>query len=227
VVPLKYFADAKSRLANVLSPVERQLLVRYMARDLLGALATLTAEANSLTGILITSREHEVATLAEEFGAEVFSEPDHADLSRSVTLASDWLMHNRAASGTLIVHADLPLASPADFAKLLAAHSEFTLVPDDEHLGTNCLLATPPNPIEYHYNGRSFKPHLAAARQAGIEPKVCEIPGLGLDIDTEQDLKRLLGAFSADRNPRNVSETATYLESSGIAQRLSTPHNAG
>ena len=209
IVPLKYFADAKSRLASVLSPQERQLLVRHMARDVLSALQATAG----LAGILLVSRETEVQALAPEFGAELFVEPAGVDLSRSVILASQHLVQTKEATGTLIVHADIPLANPAAFSALLAAHDQLTLVPDNQRLGTNCIAATPPNPIEYRYDGRSFEPHLAAARAAEIPSVVCEIPALALDIDTPADLKSLLAANS-------LGETATYLETSGIALRL-------
>ena len=209
IVPLKYFADAKSRLAAVLSAQERQQLVRHMARDVIAALKATTG----LAGILLVSREAEVADMAREFNVELFVEPAGVDLSRSVILASEYLVKEQAARGTLIVHADIPLANPAAFNALLAAHHQFTLLPDDERLGTNCIAATPPNPIEYRYDGRSFEPHRQAAQAAGIDCVVCEIPALGLDIDTPADLATLIQANA-------FGETATYLETSGIAQRL-------
>lgn len=214
IVPLKYFADAKSRLAEVLSPAERQLLVRYMARDVLRALQATAG----LAGILLVSREAEVAGLAREFGAKLFVEPEGVDLSRAVILASAHLIETETATGTLIVHADIPLASPAAFSALLAAHDRLTLVPDEQRQGTNCIAATPPNPIEYRYDGRSFEPHLAAAQTAKIPTVVCELPGLALDIDTPADLMTLLAANS-------LGETATYLESSGIALRLGNTYS--
>lgn len=214
IVPLKYLADAKSRLRDVLSSAERQQLVRCMARDVLSALAA----TPSLTGIIIASRDAEVPMLAEEFDAEVFIEPSSADLSQSVAAASSWAQDARGAQGTLIVHADIPLASAADFTALLAAHEALSMVPDDEDRGTNCIVATPPNPFPFRYDGNSFGPHLAAAEAAGLAPRVCRIANLQLDIDTETDLKRLIAAQS-------TCETGTYLEVSGIAQRLGSPHN--
>ena len=220
IVPLKYFADAKSRLSHVLSATERQLLVRVMARDVLFALR----DCPLLSGILINSREGEVFALAEELGAEVFVEPQGSTLSESVTLASDWLMRERHAQGTLIVHADIPLARSADFEHLLQQHESLTLVPDDEALGTNCLVATPPNAISYHYDGRSFPVHRQNAEAAGLTPLVCEIPRLQLDIDTPDDLLKLLDALDqVQAAGEPIGETGTTLEATGIAQRLRRP----
>ena len=222
IVPLKYFDDAKSRLADVLSATERQLLVRTMARDVLHALS----QCEGLRGILINSRESEVFALAQEFNAEVFMEPKGSSLSQSVTLAGDWLVRERRATGTLIVHADIPLARGDDFQELLRDHDRFSLVPDDEGQGTNCIAASPPNPIEYRYDGHSFEPHLQAATANGLQPRVCEIPGLQLDIDTRDDLSKLLAAVNqAHETDAPIGETGTYLEASGIAQRLVSPYS--
>ena len=222
IVPLKYFDDAKSRLADVLSATERQLLVRTMARDVLRALSG----CSMLQGVLINSRESEVFSLAQEFSAEVFIEPSGCDLSRSVTLASEWLERERGANGTLIVHADIPLATSADFNTLLQNHQQLSFVPDDEEQGTNCIAATPPNPIDYRYDGKSFAPHLAAAESLGLTSQVCRIERLQLDIDTRADLEKLLIAVNSARAAGEpIGETGTYLEASGIAQRLGTPYS--
>jgi len=222
IVPLKYFDDAKSRLADVLSATERQLLVRTMARDVLRALAGCTL----LDGVLINSRESEVFDLAEEFGAEVFVEPEGCDLSQSVTLASEWLQRERGATGTLIVHADIPLAIAADFDALLKNHQQLSFVPDDEERGTNCIAASPPNPIQYRYDGNSFAPHKAAAEAQGLSFQVCPIQRLQLDIDTREDLKKLLLAtINAQTAGEPIGETAIYLKTSGIAQRLGSPYS--
>ncbi|MEM7221031.1 MAG: 2-phospho-L-lactate guanylyltransferase [Pseudomonadota bacterium] len=209
IVPLKYFVNAKSRLSDLLSPDERQTLVRLMARDVLGALAATTG----LRGVLIVSREPEVGALAAEFDARVFEESESSDLSAAVTAASAHAVSELGANGTLIVHADLPLAQAEDFDALLAGHVDFSLVPDDANLGTNCIAATPPNPIEYRYDGRSFEPHLDAARRVGLEPLVCEIPRLRLDIDTEQDVAALLATPSPSR-------TADWLRAQNMEHRL-------
>ena len=216
IVPLKFFADAKSRLAPVLEPAERAALVRAMARDVLTALAA----TRTLAGIIIASREAEVPALAEQFGAEVFVEPPDADLSASVSAASQWAVEARSASGTLIVHADIPTATATAFDALLRAHRTLTLVPDDAGRGTNCIAASPPNPIEYRYDGNSFRPHLALARAAGIEPGICEIPELQLDIDTADDLRRLLALHP-------TGATGGFLARSAVASRLGSPHNEG
>ena len=214
VVPLKRLEHAKARLANVLSIDERRALMLAMARDVL----TTLSRSRSLAGILLVSRTPEADALAQSFGTERFAESPTADLSGSLFQAGEYLQNQFAARGIMVVPADVPLITPAEVDGLLAQHDSaaptaVTVVPDDENLGTNCLLCSPPNCIEYLFDGRSFRPHLEAAERNGITPRVAPSAGFALDIDTPQDLRALL-----ERGP--ATQTATYLSKSGIAARL-------
>lgn len=214
VVPLKRLEQAKARLANVLSADERRALMLAMARDVL----TTLSRSQMLAGILLVSRTPEADALAQSFGTERFAESPNADLSGSLTQAGDYLKRQFAAGGVMVVPADVPLITPAEVDALLAQHTAagpaaVTVVPDNDNLGTNCLLCSPPNCIDYLFDGRSFRPHLEAAERRGITPRVAPSTGFALDIDTPQDLRALL-----ERGP--ASQTATYLSKSGIAARL-------
>ena len=67
--------------------------------------------------------------------------------------------------------------------------------------------------LPFHFGHDSFGPHCAAARAQGIAPHILPLPGLGLDIDTPDDLR----AFAARPVP---GRTLDYLRESGIAERL-------
>jgi len=70
IVPIKTFARAKQRLANVLNEDERRSLMLAMARDVL----TCLSQSETLTGVLIVSRAREADVLAETFATERFAE---------------------------------------------------------------------------------------------------------------------------------------------------------
>ena len=66
---------------------------------------------------------------------------------------------------------------------------------------------------------KSFKPHVEAAYDIGITPRIVRNERIGLDVDTPEDLIRVIERIGP-------SKTRTYLESSGIASRLGHPHNS-
>jgi 2-phospho-L-lactate/phosphoenolpyruvate guanylyltransferase len=215
VVPLKPFAQAKQRLAGVLSAAERAALMQAMVTDVLTALA----DSRQLHGILLVSREPQAADIAQRWGAQLYQEPPGTDLSAAVQNAGGLLMSRHQARGTLILPADVPLATAPVIDDLITTHERqqqmLTLVPDSRSLGTNAILSTPPNLIRYQFDGMSFRPHLDGAYGIGITPCVAPNADLGLDIDEPGDLCRLL-ALARD------CHTCDYLIGSGIADRLQT-----
>ena len=214
VVPLKRLEQAKARLASVLSGEQRRALMLAMARDVLTALS----RSSRLTGILVVSRTPEADALAQSFGTERFAESPEANLAESLGQASEYLIKHLHAAGAMVVPADVPLITPAEIDAILAKHDRVTVVPDDENVGTNCLICSPPNCIPYVFDGSSFKPHVDAAFSLGITPTIIPSAGFALDIDTPDDLRTLL-----ERDP--ACQTGSYLVKSGIAERLSDADN--
>ncbi len=214
IVPFKALEDAKRRLASLLSPAERRDLMLAMARDVLAALC----QSSALSGVLIVSRTREADALAQTFSTERFAESPDADLPGALTQASQHLRDHYGARGVMVIPADVPLISAREIDEILSGHDltaagAVTVVPDADHLGTNCLALSPPGVIDFIFDGRSFKPHVDAAFATGITPRIVPSRGFQLDIDTADDLHTLL---SDERN----TQTGTYLEKSGIAERL-------
>lgn len=210
LVPFKGASGAKRRLGDVLNETERESLVLAMMRDVL---ATLT-RCRTLGGVLLVSRDRMAFELAEEFGIDVF-EDSATDLSGAVVQSGDYARDSRAASGTLFVPGDVPLIRPEDVDAVLDGHQQVTLVPDANDIGTNAAASSPPNAFEYLFDGKSFKPHIASARRAGIEPRIVRRTAWGLDVDTVDELTAVAARALGTR-------TGAFLESSGIPARLAT-----
>ncbi|MEM8766576.1 MAG: 2-phospho-L-lactate guanylyltransferase [Pseudomonadota bacterium] len=219
IVPLKSLEAAKQRLARVLSPEERRDLMLAMARDVLDALA----RSQRLTGVLIVSRTTEADALAQAFSTERFAESPDADLPTALTQAGTYLTQHLGARGVMVIPADVPLIQAAEIDDLLAGHDldapgAVTVVPDGENSGTNCLMLSPPDVIGFVFDGKSFKPHVDAAFAKGLTPRVVPMRGFALDIDTADDLRALLASG-------RTTQTGTFLEKSGIAERLADIDN--
>ena len=197
VVPVKDLGNAKRRLAGVLGQPERTALFRAMLADVLDALSG----AVSLVGIVLVTRDEEAIALAEGYGAECLIEPENRGHTAAVELAAGMLAR-RGADALLQVPGDIPRVTSEEIEAVIAAHAPapaVTIAPSRDFRGSNAVLCSPPNVFPFRFGDDSFHPHLAAARAIGIEPTVIERPGIGLDIDTPEDLEAFLATPSGTR----------------------------
>ena len=191
LVPVKRLAEAKQRLSRALSPGQRRQLVLTMLGDVLGTLR----QSPGVGGILVVSRDPEVASLARSHGAEIAIEPEAADLNAAIAFGLD-LAHRSGAARAVIIPGDVPLAAPADIAAVLAAATSretAVLAPSRDGDGSNALLLPLPAPFAPAYGPASARRHQAAARKAGIRMAIVTSDGLGQDIDTPAELSALAG----------------------------------
>ena len=66
-----------------------------------------------------------------------------------------------------------------------------TIVPARDELGSNCIALSPPTAAPLRFGPNSYFPHLETARKLGLALQTPKLPGLGLDIDTPEDLLEL------------------------------------
>ena len=215
VLPIKDFGHAKQRLAGFLGAAERRSLCEAMAEDVLEALSQVPA----LSDIIVVTRDERAGALAARYGARVLREPANDGQSAAVERAACAL--GRAGAESLLqVPGDVPGARPDEISAVLAAHAggdeggpAVTLVPSHDRRGTNCVLCSPPGVLPFAFGHDSFGPHREASWAQGIVPTILSLPGLGLDIDTPDDLRAFVARPTEGR-------TLDYLRESGIAARL-------
>ncbi len=203
VVPVKSLDAAKRRLAGTLDLAGRRGLMRAMLADVLEALAA----TPGLDGVAVISRDRRVARAARAQGARALPETG-AGLNAAVAEAARVLAGEGCAT-MLVVAADVPLARPKEIVEILGARRPapaLTLVPDRHRIGTNALACTPPAVVAPGFGGRSLERHLETARRAGIPVSVLELPGLGLDLDTPDDLLALRQRPGATRTQAFLRE---------------------
>ena len=211
VLPAKDFSDAKQRLASVLDADARRRLFQAMFEDVL---ATLCA-VESLDGVLVVTRDDTAAALAEDHGASVLWEEKNRGQTAAVEAGGKWLAE-QGVDGMIALPGDVPLVPSSEILEVLTIHEQsrgMTIVPAQDERGSNCIAVSPPDLISFHFGNDSFKPHLQAAEEVGVTPKIVRLPGIGLDIDRPDDLAALIDAEGNSRAQK-------WLREAGIAQRL-------
>jgi 2-phospho-L-lactate guanylyltransferase len=192
IIPLKEPDQAKSRLASVLAPGQRQQLFFLMARQVIRA----ARETPSITGVAVVTPSGEVARFADALGAVVIADTDERGTAAACRVGIAQLSESGLAR-VLLLPGDLPLANATDLARLMQSPAQVALVADERGVGTNALLLTPPAVIAPAFGPGSAARHAEAARQAGASFEAVALPKLALDIDDVPDLARLAAMHEA------------------------------
>ncbi|QBI18998.1 2-phospho-L-lactate guanylyltransferase [Egibacter rhizosphaerae] len=191
IVPLKALGDAKTRLRGALGPAaRRELAVRLAARVLEAC-----REAGPVERVLVVAGDEAVGEVARRHGADVVVEP-RPGLTAALETA-DATVAAHAAS--IVVAGDLPWVTSADVEAVCVAGviGRRVVVAPTEDGGTGALLREPPGVIGTAYGSGSAAAHRRLAAQAGVPLTVIERPGLALDVDTPDDLRRADGTDAA------------------------------
>ncbi|MGI8903166.1 MAG: NTP transferase domain-containing protein [Solirubrobacteraceae bacterium] len=218
ILPIKFLAAAKQRLAYELSPGPRQALAEAMYADVLVALRRSTVDQ-----VLVVTADHGAQQIAAGHGASVLQAPErgHDD---AATLGIGAALE-AGADRALLVPGDCPLLSVAELDGLLARPApggsavggsatggwvpgalaaggsmrggSVLIVPDRHRTGTNALLLSPPDSLAPAFGPDSRTRHAANAESAGARHEIVEVASLALDIDTPEDLATLEEALEA------------------------------
>jgi 2-phospho-L-lactate guanylyltransferase len=187
IVPVKPLRRGKSRLAGALSEDEREDLNRLLLER---TLKTLT-DLKEVDQVLVVSRDPSVLSIAREMGARTVQEDGAPALNTALKRATV-IAQVYASRGVLVVPADLPLLSSEAIMTLLDRAINppvIVIAPDRHQKGTNALLLSPANIIEYDFGPESFKRHCERARKSGARLEIVDLPTLGLDLDLPEDLE--------------------------------------
>ncbi|MET0903877.1 MAG: 2-phospho-L-lactate guanylyltransferase [Acidimicrobiales bacterium] len=175
LVPVKAFAQAKQRLADVLDATARRELAMAMAQTVLHAAGDLRTA--------VVCDDHEVRTWAEAQGAEVVWTPG-LGLNGAVEAGIAHLAR-RGTERVVVAHADLPLATDLTW---LTDSDAATFVPDRHHDGTNALCIPAGAGFVPAYGAGSFRVHRAEAARLGLVARLVPDAALGWDVDVPADL---------------------------------------
>ena len=203
VIPFKN-QGAKSRLASVLSPQERQLLSFAMLKDVLDAvLGQGWATVLSRPGLDVV-----------DIGYDVEIQESELDLNDALNSLIACEARQGWPLDMLICMADLALLRQDDVVGILSCEGDVVLCPGRGG-GTNMILIRSPK-FRTCYHGLSFPKHLAFALQSGLEVSIYESFRAGCDIDEPEDLAEVL-LHGRGRSKNVLEEMGFALSENGRA----------
>ncbi len=212
LVPVKELSHAKERLSPLLSPDQRHALAAAMLDDVVSALE----HASNLERIVLVTRDAHAISLAGRRGFEVVDGGPDQGLTEAVEIGIREC-RDRGASSLLFVPGDIPLLTPDDVDCVLehGTRHDIVIVPSWDSRGTNTVLLAPPDVLPLQFSSWSFFPHVKQAKQAGLSYKVLRLPRVALDIDTPEDLARLMPKAMGTRS-------YSVLEQMGLLAKIAT-----
>jgi 2-phospho-L-lactate guanylyltransferase len=189
VIPVKPLRLAKSRLAKVLTPDERQQLAEVLLRHVLQTVNNVP----EVTGTLVISRDNRVLTIAREYKARTVQETGNPELNAALLRAAK-IIESWGSDSILILPADLPVINAEDVSAIIKLGKKnfpsVVIATDRIEDGTNALFVRPPGCIGYAYGPGSFQRHMALAKEASAHIEVYHSERLQFDIDMPEDLQR-------------------------------------
>ena len=184
VVPMKPLHLAKSRLAAALTANERAA----MSLSMLGRVVRAALESDACQ-VWVVGGDSEIERSVADLGAAWYEETG-ADLNETVSAA----FHTAFAKDMVPMYlaADLPFVTSDDVSGLIEASSygrKLTLSPAHRDGGTNAIVVPLDSKLRPVLGRDSFQRHKDQATTLGEYPTIYDCPGLGLDLDTLEDLR--------------------------------------
>jgi 2-phospho-L-lactate guanylyltransferase len=190
LIPVKDPANAKTRLAELLSAEERRVLAWAMFEDVSNAVR----EARQPDCVVMVTSYEPAIERARQFGWDVLIEESQVSESASVDWASR-VLAQRGVDTVMRLPADLPLVRADDIDSVLSTKLDSPgalLVPSREGTGTNAIIRTPPALFPSRFGPNSLALHKREAATAGVECVIVNNSRIALDIDDPRDVELLL-----------------------------------
>lgn len=220
LVPLKALVDAKTRLADLLSPGQRRSLVAAMAEDVLQGLAS----HPDLDRVILISDDPAAHELAQRCNVDYWPEQGLGEPGlNSLVAGASRRMLATGSSPLLVLHADLPLLDSSDIDAVLALQARnggLVVCCDRAGTGTNLLAFGVNEAPQFCFGVDSCAAHVDWAGRAGVSVQIVRRLGCALDIDTAGDLSALLQTMP----PGQRGHTAQLLRDSAISRQIEHTH---
>ncbi|NQZ30661.1 MAG: 2-phospho-L-lactate guanylyltransferase [Oceanospirillaceae bacterium] len=192
LIPMKSPQQSKQRLAPVLAPQERQSLALNLFHNTLKFLQ----QHFSHISVLVVTPCADIAKIARQYHAQVVLETAATGLNSAIRCGTQGCIEQGFAA-QLLIPADIIDLDVDEFKQLInrpRAARSVTVCPSRDG-GTNALLSSPPDIIDFQFGANSSRRHLESARQLQLEWRELKLDKLALDLDTAADLVLLDDAF--------------------------------
>ena len=185
VIPIKAPSSAKQRLMSVLNMAQREALVLNLYRQTLRFFSQHYPQVNCL----VVTNSAKIADIASHFGANVLIEKQPKGLNAAIEAATRWSLES-GYQFQMVIPADIARLNAREIDVLLQATKAGSqvVIARAKDSGTNALITTPPNAIEFHYGRQSALAHVQQAHANQLRVEVLNLPDLSQDIDVPDDL---------------------------------------
>ena len=186
IIPIKSLNQAKHRLKHVLYPDERQEFFKAMFEDVLSTMMSVP----DFEQVAVATVCPAAGIIAKKYGAIVLSTSQDEGQTAAVERSAE-ILDARGIAGMLVIPGDVPLVTVEEIKIVLELHEKapsMTIVPAQDELGSNCIALSPTIAAPLRFGPNSYFPHLETARKLGLSLQSPKLTGLGLDIDTPEDL---------------------------------------
>ena len=187
VLPVKFLSETKSRLAPMLSPLERGALTLAMLEDVMDVTQQLSGWAT-----WVISPDEAVLEIALGRSAHAIRE-EKPPLGNAIRQAEEEAV-GRGVDTLAVLLPDTPLLTTEALTRALHTLGPVVLAPSIDESGTNLLVRRPPTAIDARFGTDSYRKHLEAAALADLPTAIVGSQELGFDLDLPGDILTLLDA---------------------------------
>ncbi|MEO9655059.1 2-phospho-L-lactate guanylyltransferase [Marinomonas sp.] len=213
VIPMKSPIRAKQRLRECLSNETREQLAVHLYEKTLSFF-----QQHFDCPCLVVSDSQQVLEMAQSYGTHILFDNGKKGLNGALQQACQWVKA-QGFHQQLIVPGDIAQLEEDEISQLLQASEQAQVVIGvAKDGGTNALLTSPPDVIEFAYGRQSALAHQAQTIALGVTCECLHLANLALDIDQGMDLQQaiqtpLFDPFLAHANrvANNVTQQDTQV----------------
>lgn len=184
IIPVSRFSHAKTRLSPMLTPIERENLLKSMLKDVIKVLK------KNVDDVLVVSSDKDVLDYVKNLNVLSLKEEGETDLNGALTQAIEYCASY--CDKVLIVPSDIPLIQEEHVQDIIKMGEDVDMViAPAKGGGTNALLS-PVQSIRMKFGECSFFKHIEEARNHGFSYSIYDSFYLSLDVNNAEDLGEIM-----------------------------------